>query len=225
MTRRAPTRRLRIRAPSLRLLFTRPGLALALSWPCRGLAVALPCSYSTEAWESHCGGGATLEQGGKLYASFQTSGKIFRVGVFLDFVRRATRAECPHGVASHVRGANRNEIELTATLGSLNPRILCQVPGRAGLPCMVRHHDVTTASSCHHSSCHHVIMKPVSICCCRVYCMVYGHCPCPLCYVRRVMSFVLCVICYVLCVMCYVLCVTSCPCPCPSCDVCASSRV
>ena len=40
---------------------------------------------------------------------------IFRVGIFLGFVRRSgtTRAEGPHGgVASHVRGARRNELTI-----------------------------------------------------------------------------------------------------------------
>ena len=41
------------------------------------------------------------------------SGDIFRVGIFLDFVRRSgtTRAEGPHGGALHVRRAKRNRID------------------------------------------------------------------------------------------------------------------
>ena len=41
------------------------------------------------------------------------SGKIFQVGIFLDFVRRsgATRTEGPHGGASYARGANRIRID------------------------------------------------------------------------------------------------------------------
>ena len=38
-------------------------------------------------------------------------GKYFQVGILLDFVRLTTRAEGPHGAASHVRGAKRNRID------------------------------------------------------------------------------------------------------------------
>ena len=43
----------------------------------------------------------------------EESGDIFRVGIFLDFVRRSgtTRAEGPHGGALHVRRAKRNRID------------------------------------------------------------------------------------------------------------------
>ena len=44
------------------------------------------------------------------YVFLNESGNLFRGGVFLDFVRRSgtTRAEGPHGGASHVRRAKRN---------------------------------------------------------------------------------------------------------------------
>ena len=38
-------------------------------------------------------------------------GNIFRVGVFLDFVRRSGTTRTPHGGASYVRGAKRNRID------------------------------------------------------------------------------------------------------------------
>ena len=46
------------------------------------------------------------------------SGYMFRVGVFLDFVRRSgtTRAEVPHGGASHVRRAKRSRIDRRARI-------------------------------------------------------------------------------------------------------------
>ena len=37
------------------------------------------------------------------------SGNIFRVGIFLDFVRLTTRTMHPHGV--YVRGAKRNRVD------------------------------------------------------------------------------------------------------------------
>ena len=47
-----------------------------------------------------------------LQACFPTrEGDVFRVGVFLDSVRRTTRTEDPHGGASYVRGAKRSRID------------------------------------------------------------------------------------------------------------------
>ena len=46
------------------------------------------------------------------------SGNIFRVGIFLDFVRRTTRAEGPHG--AHARGAKRNRIDHWRAHGSFH---------------------------------------------------------------------------------------------------------
>ena len=52
------------------------------------------------------------------YVIGKKSGNIFRVGIFLDFVRRTTRAP----QALNTRG-EPNEIELTATHGLLNGHV------------------------------------------------------------------------------------------------------
>ena len=50
---------------------------------------------------------ATLPE--RFFRASKKSGNVFRVGIFLDFVRLTTRAEGPHG--AHVRGAKRNRID------------------------------------------------------------------------------------------------------------------
>ena len=61
-----------------------------------GTSLALPCQAIHAIIAKHYLHGAAGEK----------SGDIFRVGVFLDFVRLTTRV--PHG--AHVRGAKRNRI-------------------------------------------------------------------------------------------------------------------
>ena len=54
------------------------------------------------------------------YATLKTSGGTFRAGLFLAFVRLATRAEGPHGGATHCTYGEPNEIKLTAAHGLLD---------------------------------------------------------------------------------------------------------
>ena len=56
----------------------------------------------------------------------EQSGNMLQVGIFLDFVRLATRT--PHGVASYVRGARRNRIDRHGGgIERLTPRTLAAV--------------------------------------------------------------------------------------------------